>query len=790
MRVASLVSSCTPDAERLFSRGGALRAVICAIAIMLLLLTPEHVRAADTITAIEITGNTTVAAEAVRSHLKVTPGSPYDPAKVDQSIKALFATGLFAHVTIERRGSGLAVKVAENPIVARVYVEGNVAIEKTKLEEQVELKPRARYSAAKAHADAMRLRDAYHRLGRLATVVEPSVVYQSDGRVEVTFVIKEGEVTKVDSIAFVGNRAFAASQLRDVISTSQSGWFDVLKSAAFYDPERINQDKDLLRRHYVKQGFPDARVISGEAVRNAQGTGYVITFTVDEGERYTFAAPVVETSLRGADAGALQDLVAVKPGGAYNQEAIEKSVEKMTLALSDQGLAFAQVKPVPKRDDAGHTIAIAFKVSEGPRVYVERIDIVGNKKTKDFVIRREFRVIEGDPVNAFMIERGRKRVQALGFFKSVALKRQLGSGSDKVTLVIEVVEDQTIDFGIGVGYSTSEGIVGDISIADRNLFGNGQALRLKLSGSLTRLQAEVGFTEPHFLDTNVAAGFDLFYKDVDYTTQASYMSQKIGGDIRLRYPLSDEWSVGTNYTFSRSKIYDVGADASLAIKEAVPGWPNSTSSTYYTSSVGYNVLYDTRDNKKRPTSGVYYTVAQDLAGLGGDVRYIRSVGEARAYYPVTDEITAVGRASGGVISGWGGQDVRLLDLFYKGGETVRGFATAGIGPRDTLSANQDALGGRMFYSTTAELLFQIPGVPQDVGLRGAVFADAGSLWGLNGTAAKQPGAVGTTPALRASVGVGLAWDSPIGALRADYAIPLAKQPYDKTQPFSFGLMPF
>jgi outer membrane protein insertion porin family len=288
----------------------------------------------------------------------------------------------------------------------------------------------------------------------------------------------------------------------------------------------------------------------------------------------------------------------------------------------------------------------------------------------------------------------------------------------------------------------------------------------------------------------MAAGFDLFYKDVDYTTQASYMSQKVGGDIRVRYPINDEWSVGTNYTFTRSKIYDVGAAASLAIKEQVPGWPDATSATYYTSSVGYNVLYDTRDNKKRPSSGVYYSLSQDLAGLGGDVRYLRSVGEARAYYAVNDDITAVGRATGGVIGGWGGQDVRLLDLFYKGNETIRGFAVAGYGPRDTLSANQDALGGKMFYSTTAEALFQIPGVPQDLGLRGAIFADAGSLWGLNGTAAQQPGAVGNTPALRASVGVGLAWDSPIGALRADYAIPLVKQPYDKTQPFSFGLMPF
>ena len=763
--------------------------VLSLLGMTLTVLTPPA-SAADTITAIDVTGNRTVDASAVRANLALATGSRYDGAKADQSIKALYATGLFHDVRIERHGSTVRVTVSENPIVARVELEGKISIDKKKLQETIQLAARARYTASKAHADTVRIRDAYRRLGRLATTVEPKVKTLADGRVDVAYVVTEGEVTKVDGINFVGNRQLTSAQLRDVVSTSQSGWFDILKAAAFYDPERINQDKELLQRHYVKQGFPDARVVSAEAVKNAEGTGYIITFTVEEGERYTFAPATVASSLRGADTGALQELVAVRAGSTYSQEAIEKSVEKMTLALSDQGLVSAQVKPVPKRDAAGHTIAVAFQVVEGPRIYVERIEITGNKKTKDFVIRREFRIAEGDAVNAFLIERGKKRVQALGFFKSVALKKQRGSAADKVVLVLEVVEDGTIDFGIGAGYSTSEGVIGDISIAERNLFGNGQWLRLKLAGSLTRLQAEAGFTEPRFLGTNIAAGFDLFYRDIDYTEQASYKVQRIGGTLRARYPVTDEWSVGVNYSFVRSTLYDVGPAASAAIKEAVTGFPDATSDTYNTSSVGYSLMYDTRDNKKRPTSGVYYTVAQDLAGLGGDVRYIRSVGDARVYYPVSDEVTAMGRATGGVISGWGGQDVRLLDLFYKGNETIRGFAVAGYGPRDILSANKDALGGRMFYSTTAELLFQIPGVPQDLGLRGAVFADAGSLWGLNNTAAKQPGAVGGTPALRASVGMGLVWDSPIGSLRADYAIPLAKQPFDKTQNFSFGLMPF
>ena len=624
----------------------------------------------------------------------------------------------------------------------------------------------------------------------LGTTVEAKTNPQGEGRVEVVFVVREGEVTKVDNISFVGNRHYSERQLRDVISTSQSSWLDILKSAAFYDPERIESDRELLRRHYLKTGFPDVRVSAGEAVKNAQGTGYAVSFTVEEGERFTFGAASISSKLAGIEAGGLQSALAITPGNVFNQETVEKSVERIALALADQGQVAVRVRPVPKRDSARRTIDVAFLVEPGPRILVERIDIVGNKKTKDFVIRREFQVGEGAPVNAVMIERGRKRVQALGFFKSVAVQNRTGSAPDQAVITITVVEQESNDLSFGVGYSMQEGVIGDISLTERNFLGNGQWLRLKLEGSLTRLQAEVGFTEPRFLGTNLAAGFDLFYRDVDYTKQASYMSQKIGGTLRARYPINEEWSAGVNYTFVRNKLYDVGANASAAIKEAVPGFPDATSSTYYTSSVGYSLTYDTRDNKKRPTSGVYYTVAQDLAGVGGDVQFLRSVGEARAYYAVSENVTAMARATGGVITGWGGQDVRLLDLFYRGGETVRGFATAGIGPRDTQSVNQDALGGRIYYGTSAELLFAIPGVPEDIGLRGAVFADAGSLWSTSSTAAALPGVAGNTPALRASVGVGLAWNSPLGNLRVDYAFPVLKESYDKTQALSFGLRPF
>jgi len=746
--------------------------------------------AADAITSVEVAGNRTVSAASIRTHVHLANSGSITAAEIDAALKSLFATGLFSDVRIERKAKRLLITVSENPVIASIGFQGNANADKTKLGPLLELKAHARYTAAKAHADAIKIRDFYRSQGRLATVVEPKADTRADGQVDLTYWIKEAEVTKVDSIVFIGNRSFSESQLRDVITTSQSGWFDILKAAAFYDPERITQDGDLLRQFYLKNGFPDVRVRQAEAVKNEQGTGYAIKFTIEEGERYTFGPTTVQSRLAKVDSAALQSTVTIKPGATYNAEQVEKSLERVTLSLSDQGHASANVRMLPKRDDVSHTIAMVIEIAEGTPIYVERIEVSGNAQTKDFVIRRELRFAEGDPVNAFILERARKRVQGLGFFKKVSMKKKPGSSPDRVVVVVEVVEDDTRNLSFGAGYSTTEGVVGDISVTERNLLGNGQSLRLKLTGSAMRLQAELGFTEPRLLGSNVSGGFDLFYRDTDYTVQSSYKSQRVGGDLRVGYQLTDELSTSVNYTFSRNTIYDVGANASAAIKEAVPGFPTNPSNTYDTSSVGYALAYDTRDNKRRPREGVYYTLTQDLAGIGGDVRYLRTVGEARGYYPVSDTITAVGRASGGVIGGWGGQDVRLLDLFYKGSETVRGFAFSGIGPRDTLSANQDALGGRMYFATTAELQFLIPGLPQDFGLRGAVFADAGSLWGVNQTAASLPGLAGNSLAPRASLGVGLLWDSPIGALRADYAYPIVKQPYDKTQAFSFGLSPF
>ncbi|MDX2202710.1 MAG: outer membrane protein assembly factor BamA [Hyphomicrobiaceae bacterium] len=756
----------------------------------LLLLLPAPTLAADRLVAIDVVGNRSLSADSIRARLPLRIGDAYDAAHLDQAIQTLYATGLFADVRVNGQSGRVTVAVVENPIVASVAIEGNASIETSQLLSLLTLKQRSRYTAAKAHADALRVRDYYRAQGRQATSVTPRTRERPDGQLELVHVVAEAEVAKVARIAFAGNRAFSDQELKGVVTTSESGWLDILKRAAFYDAERLRQDAELLRRYYRTHGFPDAKVGQPEAVETEDGKAYRVTFTIDEGVRYGMRAGSIDSRLRAVDTRGLTPVRKLADGAAYDEEAIERSVEDITLALSRQGFAFARVKTVPVRDERTQTIRIDFVVTDGPAFYAERIDIAGNTKTRDEVIRRELRIAEGDPVNALLLERARKRVMALGFFKSVDLKRHRGSADDKLVLTVEVVEDDSRNIGFGIGYSTAEGVVGDLNLGEKNLLGTGQRLGVKLSGSASRLQAELGFTEPRFLGSSVAAGFDLFYKDIDYAQYASYKGESVGFKLRASYPVDDTWTVGVNYGYSRSTLYDIGANASPAIKQAVPGYPNATSTAYDTSSLGYSVAYDTRDSKRRPTSGVVISLSQDLAGLGGDVRYIRTGTDLKTYHAVADGVTAQLRAAGGTIVGWGGQDVRLLDLYYKGNDIVRGFAPAGIGPRDASSANADALGGKSYFTTSSELLFAIPGVPRDIGLKGAIFADVGSLWSANRSAAAASGTVGSAFVPRASVGVGLGWDSPIGTLRVDYAIPLAKQSFDKTQPLSFGLSPF
>ncbi|MCU0955147.1 MAG: outer membrane protein assembly factor BamA [Hyphomicrobium sp.] len=736
--------------------------------------------------SIEVEGNRRVEADTVRSYLQFNVGDAYDPGKVDASLKALFATGLFADVSIDGSGGVVIVRLVENPVVNQVAFEGNSEVDTETLRNEVQLKPRSVFTRARAQADVQRILDVYTRQGRFAASVEPKIIELEQSRVNVVFEITEGGATKVKGVNFVGNQAFNDQQLRDIISTTQQGWFDFLKGTSIYDPDRMNLDRELLRQFYLKNGYADARVTAAQADLDRDGSGFVITFAIEEGMQYKFGAVSIENGLPELNASTLNGDITTYQGDIYNAQAVDKTVERLTLATSEQGFPFARVRPRATPDPATQTIAVVYAIDEGPRLYIERINVVGNTRTKDFVIRREFRLAEGDAYNPLLVDRAKKRLQGLGIFKMAEVKRRPGSAPDRVILDVEVEEQSTGELSFGAGFSTNEGIIGDVSITERNFMGNGQFLRLKLAGSVERMQVDLSFTEPRFLDRNLSAGFDLFHKELDQQDDAGFSSRSSGGTLRLGFPLGEDLWMQTGYTLKRDQIFDVESDSSMAVKQAC-GDPDPFSDTvqcdddaYWTSSVGASLTYDKRNHPRNPTSGYYMQLTSDFAGLGGDVNYVRVQGEGRAYYPITDKITLVGRAVAGGIDGWGGDDVRLLDLFFRGGETVRGFDRAGYGPRDLETG--DAIGGQYYWATTAEVRFPLPLVPEDIGLSGAVFADAGSLWGVpadiealdNGV---NPFDLVDSSSIRASVGVSLMWNSPVGPLRVDYAEPVQKEDY-------------
>jgi len=742
--------------------------------------TPAEAQSA-TIREIRVEGNRRVEPETVRSYLQFSVGDNYDAFKVDQSIKSLFQTGLFSDVRIDRQGNTVVIRVQENPVIGQVAFEGNREVDDATLRNEVQLKSRSVYTRARALADVQRILDVYRRQGRYAATVEPKLIELDQNRVNLVFEINEGGATKVKAINFVGNRNFSDSHLRDVISTNETGWFDFFKGNTIYDPDRSALDRELLRQYYLKNGYADAQVTASIAELDRDGSGFIITFTIEEGELYRFGNVEVRSNLASVDASTYQGRVLTKPGTYYNAGNIDKTVEKLTLEIGEQGYAFARVRPEASRDVASRTIGITYIIDEGPRVYIERINVIGNLRTKDHVIRREFRLAEGDAFNPLLVDRAKKRLQALGFFKAVEVKRRPGSAPDRVVLDVELVEQPTGELSFGAGYSTSEGVIGDVSLTERNLLGNGQFLRLKVGGSAERFQVDLSFTEPRFLDRNLAAGFDLFHKDVDQTSQSGFKSRKMGGALRLGFPLAEDLWYQTSYTLSHDDIYEVDTTrASLVVRES--------EGAALTSAIGNAITYDQRNHPRNPTRGYYLQLSTDFAGLGGDVQYVRVAGEGRAYYPITEKITFIGRVIGGHIEGWGGEDVRLLDLFYKGGETIRGFDRAGIGPRDT--GTGDALGGKSFWAATAEVRFPLPFVPDELGIQGAVFADAGSLWGANDRAKElaNTGAISLADenTIRTSIGAGLLWNSPVGPLRLDYAYAINKADSDKTQELRFG----
>ena len=721
--------------------------------------------------AIRIEGIQRIEAETVRSYMRVNPGDPFDPIQLDRSLKNLFSTGLFADVTLRREGDLLVVSVVENPIINRVVFEGNDALEDDILRSEILLRPRVVFTRTKAQRDAQRLLEIYRRSGRFAARVEPKVVILEQNRVDLVFEINEGPKTKIRTINFVGNRVYSDSDLRDEISSREEAFWRFFSAAETYDPDRLAFDQDLLRRFYLKEGYADFQVLSSVAELMDDREGFFVTFTVEEGDRYKFGEIGLTTSLKGLDPESLRDEVLTEEDEWYNAELVEDTIDALIEKVGNLGYAFVDVRPRANVDREARTIGVSYEIAEGPKVYVERIDIEGNVRTLDEVVRRELRLVEGDAFSNAKLRNSERRLKNLGFFQTVDVSNERGSVPDRTVVNVEVEEQSTGDISFSAGFSSAVGPIGSINVRERNLLGRGQDLRVGLSLAGEESQLDLSFTEPYFLDRDLAAGFDLFRVESDLDERA-FDLVRTGGSVRAGFSYSENLRHVVRYTLENKEVSDVDDTASELVK--------SEEGEFLVSSVSHELTYDTRDVRFDTREGFVVRLSNQVAGLGGDVFFLKSQLGGDYYIPLAERWTIRLGADVGHIIGLG-EDTRISDRFYIGGSSLRGFDFAGVGPRDRDST--DPVGGNQFWTGTAELSFPL-GLPDEYDVRGRLFVDVGANWDFDGLGTD----IDDSDAPRVSVGTGVTWNSPFGPIVIDLGFAVVKEDFDETEVlnFSFG----
>ncbi|HLY06914.1 MAG TPA: outer membrane protein assembly factor BamA, partial [Rhizomicrobium sp.] len=620
-------------------------------------------RPGATIQHIVVEGAQRVEPATVLSYVSVREGEAYDEAAIDRSLKTLFATGLFADVKFNWDGATLTIHVVENPIINQVVFEGNDKVSDKDLNKEVQAKPRTVFTRAKIQADVQRIIELYRRNGKFAATVDPQIIQRPQNRVDLIFSINEGPTTGVARISFIGNKHFDDDTLREQIATEESRWWRILSSNDNYDPDRLTFDREQLRRFYLQRGYADFRVVSAVAELTPDRQNFYITFTVDEGDLYAFGKVVINSKIKELTPESLRPLVPIVEGTTYNAQLVDKTIDTLTNVAGTKGYAFAQIHPRIKRNHDARTIDVVFDIDEGPRVYIEKINIVGNTRTLDKVIRREFRLVEGDAFNRVLVDRSRTRIKALGYFKDVDIKPLPGSQPDRTVLQVNVTEQSTGELQLGAGYSSTSSFVGQFSYTERNLFGRGQYLRASIEASSISKEAQISFTEPYFMDRPLAAGVDIYKIITDYQ-QVDYQGDTTALGLRMGFPTSEFGSVGLRYTISVSQVSPF-ANAPTVIQEAA--------GSETTSAFGYSYTYNTLDDPIKPRHGYTFEISQDFAGFGGNTKYIRTLAAGGWHHPVFwDEMVANVSFNAGYIQGWNGQPVRLIDRFYKGGDTFRG----------------------------------------------------------------------------------------------------------------------
>lgn len=728
---------------------------------------------------ITVKGNERIDADTIISYLDVPGLEKKSPQAVQNSLKKLYESDLFLESKLYYRDKKVVVEVKENPIISDVKFVGNKKMEDDALQAELSLKKRSIFTKAKLQGDLKRISEIYLKSGRFLTKIEPKIIQKEQNRIELIFDIFEGPKAKIGDLYFVGNKAFSDSDLIQEITTRQSQWWKFLSSADTYDADRIEFDKEKLRRFYGSKGYADFAAISSIAQISPTKDRFFITFLVEEGIKYDVGEINIINHIDKFDEKILNKEILIKSGKVYNSDLIEKTVNKMTEVMSEKSYAFAHIEPILKRNREKKIIDIDFVISETPRVYIDQIIISGNTRTLDEVIRRELRVREGDAFNTNKINRSKQRLQNLGFFETVEFEtKRIGDG-DKVNLEITVKEKKTGELNLGVGYSTVNKITTNAGIKERNLFGTGQEIGLNLQKSYSNFTGEINYTKPYFLDHPIDVGFDIFQYQLSKRNTLVYDQTSSGVTLRGDYSITEFLSHQLHYSLSQQSITNIDSTASVGIQ--------NLEGTFLNSSIGHSLTYDRRDNRTNPRDGYYISFSQDLSGFGGDIKTIKHEGSAGYYIPVINEdFTVKFLARGGVIEGIG-QDVRSNYGFFLGGNNFRGFNYAGVGPRTISNGSAkggSAVGGKSYYVGTAEFRFPL-GLPKELGINGILFSDNGTVKGVDEISKKNTD-VADSGSLRSSYGLSIAWSSPMGPIRLDFAKIAKKEDYDQTQNFRFS----
>ncbi|OLP43649.1 outer membrane protein assembly factor BamA [Rhizobium oryziradicis] len=768
----------------------ALSAGVVSLSAGIGIIASTSVANAAVIQRIDVRGATRVGTEAVRSNLTIQPGKAFTNSDIDDSVKRLYGTGYFSDVKISVSGSSLVVNVSENQLINQVVFNGNRKIKDDKLKTVVQTQPLGPYSKELVDADISRIKAAYAAIGRSDVQVTTQTAVVGAGRVNLAFVINEGDRTKIAAINFSGNHAYGDSRLAAVLSTKRSNPLSFLTRKDVYNEDKLKADEEQLRQFYYNHGYADFRIVSSDASLNEQTNEYTINIAVDEGQRYKFGDISVDSSVAGVDAAELKGLVTTSTGSIYSAREIQKSMEAISKRVSAMGYPFARIVPRGNRDMQTGTIGVTYMVDQGERAYVERIEIRGNTRTRDYVIRREFDISEGDAFNQEVISRAKRRLEALGYFSSVNITTAQGSAPDRVIIVVNVEDQSTGSFGIGAGYAVGGGgLVLEASVEEKNFLGRGQYIRVAAGAGTDNSQTyNLSFTEPYFLGYRLAVGFDIFKSTTSSNDFYKYDEQ--GGTIRVTAPITEDLATTFRYTYKEIKYKNNGAYGANGVRGggddvmSAPYLDLIAGSPWVQSSVSQSFVYNTLDDRTLPHEGIYASFTHEFAGLGGDSEFYKIYGKAKYYKTLSDELDVIGSLSvgaGHVMAT--GSNLNVFDQFQIGGKEIRGFKNNGIGPR--MPTNEDPLGGTTYFTASAEASMPVPGVPQDAGLRLAVFSDAGTLYGND--VKNSAGVQGSDMEWRASVGAGIIWASPFGPLRFDFAQPVVKQSYDKVQQFRFSI---